>query len=783
MRLLAGCSALTLFATAAPAWAQTETPPDDAQPVSGDGVADIVVTARRVAESIQDTPISMTALTATDLQNRNLGDLADISRNVPSLMLEAGSTGTGGSANPSVFIRGVGQTDFLFTTDPGVGIYVDDVYMARSVGALLDLADFQRVEVLRGPQGTLFGKNTIGGAINIVTVDPGRDFGGYISGRYGSRDRMDVTAAVDLPLAPGTLSLRLAGQMRNQDGYVTRTLAGDRLGDVNADVLRATLLWTPSSGVRVRLTGDYSRRREHAIATELVEAVGPFDLANPVLTLWNTLVAPSYGPGVFYDGRWLAPERENFGTAPAYSRLDAGGVSLSVAVDIAPQIELKSITAYRAHHAEFAQDTDHSPLDFTATTNDNHGNQASQELRLSGRSFDNRLTWVVGAFYLQERGRDVFDVDLASGLFDALEGLPAALIPLTATANCPADAALFVCAGGAGNPLNVGFDLDATIFDRIRIRSLAFYGQGTFRITDTLSTTFGLRYSNERKIFDTRLFRNASGVLSIDSPDNRETWTDWSPRIGLEYQPTNNVLAYASVSRGFKSGGFNGRATTPGGELPFDPESVWSYEAGLKLDLLDRHLRLNGAVFRADYSNIQLTSVRAISGIVSAITDNAGDGRIQGFEFEATAVPAHGLNLTLAVGHVDAKYTSLRPDAQNLITDRFPKTPAWTVSASARYEFEAGPVRIAFGGDLSHRSSYYNDPNNTAAIFENGVTLLGANVTIATLNDRWRLMFYGTNLSDARYIINGLSGEGTFGSVDASFGRPREFGIDLRFNF
>ena len=288
---------------------------------------EIVVTARKREEKLQETPVSITAFTSAQLDLPAFEDLTDVSRFAPNVTFMTGSGSTGGSANAQVFIRGVGQTDFLFSSDPGVGIYVDDVFYPRSTGAVLDLVDLERVEVLRGPQGTLFGKNTVGGAINIVSQRPGDDFGAALELTGGSRSRADLRGSLDLPLVAGVLHSRITASVRSQDGYVHRILQGGaRQGNADREAARLQLNWLPGDW-DVMLTADYSQRDEESIATELI-AVNPMA---PGALLWNMLVAPFLGAGPAADAGDLSAPWTNHSTGLNYSDFETWGVSLAAA--------------------------------------------------------------------------------------------------------------------------------------------------------------------------------------------------------------------------------------------------------------------------------------------------------------------------------------------------------------------------------------------------------------------------------------------------------------------
>jgi iron complex outermembrane receptor protein len=762
-----GAALISMLLFDTPAWAELE---------------EIIVTARKREEPLQRTPVSITAFTEAQLDQPGMDDLTDVTRFAPNVVFDQGTGNTGGAFNSQLFIRGIGQVDFLFSTDPGVGIYVDEVYLPRVVGSILDVMDIERIEILRGPQGTLYGKNTIGGALNITSQRPGEELDAVVSVTAGSRDRIDGKLSVDVPFIQDQLHGRFTVSSRNQDGYVTRVnQSGVATGDVNSDGFRGLLHWTPGDGWDVLLEGDYNRRREEAIANELLDV----RVTDPVLQLWNFLVAPTYGPGSVYDGRFVTHGSDSQATGPSLSDLDMWGVSLNASKEVSDAVSVKSITAYRDEDAQFGMDQDHSPFRYLETTNDNQHDAFSQEFQINGTHMNDRLDWVAGAFYMHETGSDDFDVVLGGGLFDALETLPAAILPLVPGVTCPPPPGVFLpCAGGAGNPFNVALDFELTIFDDIDIDSYAAYAQGTYKFTDKLSGTAGGRYTWEEKKFTTMLVRNASGVVTVPEHSVSNSWDAFTPRLGLEYQWTQDLMTYISAARGFKSGGFNGRAQSLVEIDSFDPENVWSYEIGAKTGWFDNRLVANAAVFYNEYTDMQLTSVRAVEGIIVVVTENAGEARIQGMELEIAAQPVEPLLIRAGVGYTDAEYTDLAPGATVTLDSKLVKVPEWTGNLVVDWELPLGSLgSLTLGGDLSYRSEYFNDPNNTPILEQDAYSLVGAHVRFQSSNERWELTAFGTNLTDERYMTNGLQAYGSFGTADATFGPPEEWGLTLKVQF
>lgn len=773
----AAAIALALL-TGGPVWASDD--PGEAQWT----LEQIIVEARKREERLLETPIAVTAVSEAELDRRNVRDLSGISDLVPNMVFDRGTGTTGSSSNAQIFIRGIGQQDFLFTVDPGVGLYIDGVFFPRGTGVVMDLVDLRQVEVLRGPQGTLFGKNTIGGAIIVSSKKPDDDLGGLGRVTVGSRDRIDGQIAVNLPIVEDRLALRIAGSTRNQDGFVERINAGDDMGDTNSLFGRLQLRWTPSETWTVELAADATRKREASLAEELVD-VRPEDPSNALLGLWNAIVAPALEPGLQMDRRFLSAAFETQATGPNFSDFDMFGLSLTIDKTINENLSVKSITAYRDQDSQFAGDTDHSPFRFTESNNDNEHEMVSQEIQLTGASFGGRLEWVFGGFYLHEEGSDLFEVFLGSGLFDALEMLPAPLIPLAPGVMCPPPPGVFLpCVGGPGNPLNVALDLDVLITDHIDINSYAVFGEANFDITDKLNATVGLRYTYDEKTFTTSLLRLNSGVPAVPETSVGDNWDRLSPRFGLKYTLRENAMIYASVTGGFKSGGFNGRALSLAEVDSFNPERVWAYEVGAKLAFPEHRFGVNVAAFYNDYKDMQLLSVRDVDGVIVAVTENAGEVEIKGFEVELFASPADGLNLRGGLGYLDSGYKELAPTATVSLDDLLVNAPEWTANAAFDYTITLGnDGAVTFGGDLTYRSRYANELTNEPMLIQDGFALLGAFITYTHSGGRWSLTAFGTNLTDERYMTNGLTSFGSFGNAVANFAPPREWGLKLQAEF
>jgi iron complex outermembrane receptor protein len=747
---------------------------------------EVMVTARKRTEKLQDTPVSVTAFSEKSLTSRAIANVGGLAAFVPNLEINNGK-GDGGSTNAAIFIRGVGQNDFIFPTDPGVGIYVDGVYIARSIGAMMDLSDVQRIEVLRGPQGTLYGKNTIGGAINVITSQPNDKFGGQARVTTGSRNRIDVDARINVPIVEGKLAFKVAATSKNQDGYVKRP-DGTDLGNVNVDAARIGLAWTPTQELRADLSFDISRIRQHGAPGILR---GTFSYAGGLYDLYNALAAPMVAArlglpaGSLFDNRWVDSNghRSN-GTGPTKDDNDTWGTNLTLTWQPDDNLTVKSITAYRKMTAKIQVDMDYSPFPIVHTSEEQHQNQLSQELQFSGKTMNDKLNWLVGGYFLREKARDQNQTLLASGIYDALQALPAALVPLVPGVTCPAVGA--PCAGGAGNPFNALFDLDVSPYTALTTHNWAAFAQAGYNVTNQFTVTLGGRYSYEKKrYFIDSIFPN-SGKIATPPTEDSKSWSNFTPKVGVDFKVNEDVLLYASFSKGFKSGGWNPRPLSPEEFKGYDPEKLTAYEMGFKSRLLDNRMTFNVATFYSKYKDLQLqtNSVSPTTGGLILTVDNSGSVDLYGFEAEIAARPVQGLDINLGVGYLHNEYKSLAPSVGYSINNKLPQAPEWTLNGGIQYALplpsNIGVVTLR--GDASYRSKTYHDPQNTAAIVQSGYALLDGRVSWDSPDGTWNVAVFVKNITD-KYYFSSAEYVPSFGFYNGVVGRPREWGAALSANF
>ena len=756
---------------AVPAWAQQPPATSSSGAASDSGIAEIVVTARRRAENQQSVPIAVSAYNSATLEAlsvRTVGDVADVT---PNLSRTSGPTG---GNDAFFFIRGIGQLDSNPANDPGVGVYVDGVYLGRLQGASLDAFDLARVEVLRGPQGTLFGRNTIGGAISLTSLDPASTFGARARATIGDRNRYDGFVSVDAPLGD-TLGVRLSVGTRNQDGWGRNVYTGRTFGDVHNISARAKAVWKPDDRLKVTLSADGLHGRGGTAQT-IQAAFNP--AAGPAIPGTTPLGVPF--PRDLLADTSPDPFRNFNSVAPKY-RTDNWGASATIEYDLGP-IAVKTILAYRKTKQDANNDFDGTGYRLYDNQFRTDSDQYSAELQLLGKLWDGRIDYVAGVYAYEEGIGHTNAICLGTNL-----GAPF---------------------GPFGPTRNTGGCIENNQRFKLGIDNIAGFGQANVNITDKLAVTLGARYTYEKKrqSFDF-YFDNSAGVFSFFglpplayiptlSPNNpnvgvptryQKDFDEFTPKVGVQWKAQKTFLLYASYSQGFKSGGFNGRpnADSAGGFLPiqpFAPEDLYAYEIGFKSDLFDRHLRLNGALYYSIYKGIQLLVLDPASGFFN--NENAGRNIIKGFELESTLKPTRASSLYLNLGYDDNHYTFINPLTLIPKSARLPVTPELTLGAGGDYRFDLGRLgSLTPRADYSYRSSVYYGANNGQYEFQRGYGLLNVRVTWADPSDRFTIAAYGLNALDQRYISNAQDVTGSLGIAFAQVGAPAEFGLEAGVKF
>ena len=855
-----------------PAMAQAQQNPSGA-------IEEVVVTAQKTAQNIQNVPIAITAVTSRELQAKGITDVAKLTNIAPNVTLDAGTPFSGSDTVLSAYIRGIGQDDFAFNLDPGVGVYVDGVYLARSVGANTNMLDVDRVEILKGPQGTLFGRNAIGGAISIVTRDPGTQFKFNSEITTGQFSRLDVKATADIPINDKILTtLTFSEERRNgwqnripfpgiksgsglipdcdasvpsgQNCPVAYEAATDfpaagygssqRPGGDNKWSGRGKILLLPAENLRVTLTGDYTYVNQPAspnTALAINPGLGLGALYNACLVgaplgvlcsqpRLNVSPVPTPVPalpaigGVNVDGNqtnnlapygpWFETGNPDFTyeTGNSFSRLKNWGLAANIDWKFAPNADLKLISAYREMHWDAGMDLDGSPLTILATSFDMTQHQWSEELQLTGKAIDDRLDYVLGAYYFKEGGQ----------LHDFVT-FPDALLQIDGP-----------------NDLNTNAE--------------ALYAHANFKVTNLISIVAGARYTWEHKEFqgfqtdDNALSYKISGCYPpgasgaligapafltcqqvIGFPPGgpyspyqyyptgpfHQNFTKFDPTAGIQLHPSDDLMIYGSYSQGFKTGSWTTRLSNPhptyDSELFFLPETAKTEEVGIKSEWLDRHLRVNLAGFHTIYDGIQLNSQIGISPTIV----NAGNARIWGAEAEAEALIGGGWSFTSSLGYTDAKYTYLNNVGDNSFNltltscpERLPSTGpnsryanpnvqngACALPKTPKLKFYYGPQYIAdmggmgqlqFNVDWTYTSTLYNDIGNTSELKRPHTNIVNASLTYRPGDAHWEMSVGGTNLTNQRYVVSGQN-QGGVAVIDAVYSDPTEWYLTFRFRY
>ncbi len=749
---------------------------------------EVIVTAQRREQSLQEIPVSVTAFTQQAVDDRLMIGVADLARFTPNLEINNGRADGGGS-NAAIFIRGVGQFDFIFPTDPGVGVYLDGVYMGRTLGGMMDLADLQRVEVLRGPQGTLFGKNTIAGAINLVTARPTGKFEGVAKVTGGEFNRIDGELSVDFPVVQDRLNGKLSLVSRTRDGIGNSLLDGRDFDNIDRQAARAVFDWMPDDSVSVLVTADYSTWSQNGSMALLT---GVYPSGNGFRELFNAVAAPFLAAqmglpaGTVFDGRFISTDatRTN-ATGPVLDDGDVSGASATVDWKISDKNRVKSITSWRQMALHFGSDLDNTPFSFAETNQRQHQNQLAQEFQLAGLAIDDRLDWLAGVYYFRERGDDHNIVYFGHGMLDALAAFPGPVIPL-GPYPCPQpDGSPLPCLGGAGNPANFILETDLDPATHIKTESYSIFGHAIYKITDRLSLNTGARFTYEDKKWFIVEVRPVTGRYVVPPTNLQENWSAFTPKLGLDYRPGDDAMIYGQVSRGFKSGGWNPRMFDASHLKAYDPENLTSYEVGFKSEWLERRLTLNGALFFYDYKDLQLSSFQPGSNPTDVIltVENAGEVEIRGFELELAARPVTGFDIQVGVGYQTNEYTKLEPSVPWSKGNVLPDAPEWTVNAGLQYAWPLGAAGSLIPRlDGSYKSKTYKDPQNEEDIAQDGLILLNAQLAYQTADERWRITAFVTNVTDEEYITRGLHFS-DFGFTEVSPGRPREWGLSASYRF
>lgn len=720
-------------------------------------IEEITVTARKREEMKQETPISMTALGAQDLQDQMITEVRQIGEIAPNLLFDwAGPTPN----RARVYVRGIGQDDPITTLEPGVGMYIDGVYMGRAIAANWDMFDLERVEILRGPQGTLYGKNTVGGAINLISAKPDGELAGEARVTSGSDGMFNTRLSLKFPIFEESLYAGLALSSSSRDGYVNNAFDDSKLDIARKLGGRFTLRWLPSDSWDVTFAYDRGYAREHPIGGDLqavLQGCG-VSLLCPVSATVAGFVKQGQGNANVDLGSSTAGAASTGASGRDDNDVDFWGTLLVADWDMSEMFSLKSTTAYRELDTANTIDVDASPLSLLEVFDHDEQWQLSQEFQLNGSLLEDRLDLVAGLYYLTEHTENEGET----------------LIIATQMVATPAPATF--------SSNNDKFDTDTI--------SYAGYLNADYAFTDRLTGTAGLRWTYEDKEFTRSQWNLFSGArTNFSSPSLNDK--AFSPKLGLRFQWTDDLMAYASWSRGFRSGGFNGRSAdnNPNQLSPFKSETIKALEVGVKSRWFEDRLEFNVAAFRSYYSDYQVTrftsDLAAAANFVSVV-DNVDQARVLGFEVEARALPMRGLDLTVGVGVLNAKFQHYKERnlITNVISDQdqrdFKNSPELTANLSAAYTFglfDSGSVTVR--ADYNHRSKVYYNVSNSEVIRQNKRGLWNGRIAWENPEGTLEFALWGRNLADREWKSFGLDFTGSFGYQVSYWAPPRQVGVEL----
>jgi iron complex outermembrane receptor protein len=654
-----------------------------AQEKRASGIQEVLVTARRREESLQDTPVAVSAFSEQFIENSFASNLDDMGKYAPNVVLDTQQFG-GGALNAS--IRGLSYDEVEKTYEPSVGVSVDGVFFSHNSGAMIDMFDIESIEILRGPQGTLFGRNTMGGTINIQRTRPSQDFGAKLSLAAGSYDRRDVKARITGPLIDGVLAGKLGFYQLSADSHTDNFFTGKDDDGIDRQSFLGSLLWTPTENLDIQLNVDYLDDDSEFPGVLNLTLAGDAG-GNGFCDLFGACASNSLVPAEASDFD------VSFSQKPFVSTVEAKTYSLNVDWRL-DSFTLTSITAYNELDEILDQENtgavDRDPLTlaldplngepFLTAFRDQHLEQWSQEIRLTS-DFTGPLNFVAGLFYFKSD----YELD-------------------------PQTVGLF------------GAEIDRFLAEQ-QLDSYAVYGEATYELTDKARLIVGGRYTYEEKELEINEVALGFTCPDPNAPAGAEECRDptvdfdnFSPRLGIDYHFSDTLMAYFTYSVGFRSGGWNGRAQTQSSIGPYDPETLDNFEVGIRSDWLDNRLRVNATVFHMKYDDKQEAIIRQspVSLATETLVENAASAKIDGVELEVQASLTPNLQFRSAVGYLDARFDEFLDNQGNDIKDQrhISYTPEWTFSAGADYFLTLEDLggEVILTTNYSWKDDYSTDP-------------------------------------------------------------------------
>lgn len=762
---------------------------------------EIIVTAQFRSASIQDTPLAITAMNSAMLEARSQTNITQVSAQAPNVTIVQGGSIHGG-ATAQTYIRGIGQFDSNFAYEPGVGMYIDDVYYATTFGSAFQLIDLDRVEILRGPQGTLSGKNSIGGSVKLFSKKPSEDSDAYVEGTVGSFNRLDLRAGSNFTLVDDKLYARISGVSQHRDGYLKRYdyacatgngASSARLesncelgtqGGKDVKGIRGALRWVASDAVELGIIADFTRDQSETSASILLAAPPfggvafldgtPFDnrfVTTRKYTSYGTYCAGSGGIYASPVGVVTVPASQGF-CVPSHNDFTDGGISATLDWQIGDHLKFKSITAYRKYHGGFGDDVDQSPLDYQTNYTFYRHHQFSEEIRLTGDFLDQKLNWTIGGYYFKGYSRQ------------------------------------------SGRTHFPSQGLDFIYNDPVNSENKSAFGHFEWSPFKNLNITLGVRYTDDQKDYlFSRVDANTGlvpfNLVGLNGLYSKFKGANWDYKAGVDYRFAPGLMAYGQWSTGFRGGGINARPLFSNQQGIFQPETLDAYELGFKASLLDRRIRLNAAAFLNKYRDIVIDTsspyfnpnlpvdedprsptYNPVGGTFPAnVPINAGQANIKGIEIEAFLEPLPGLNIDASVSTLDFKYTSLSATAiASGLTLDSPHvfTPKSKWSAGIQYAWHAGETTVITPRfDISHQASLYtrdtalDQPYPTFNLVPS-YTVANAQISWKSEHSNWEAVIAVTNLFNKYYLLNTYDLQFLNSTAVGQPAAPREWSVTIK---
>lgn len=678
-------------------------------------IEEIVVTAQKREQSLQDVPIAITAFSSSDVERLNAADVSDLQYSTPNLFV-----GQNSRSVPKIGLRGISDQSRNPGYDNRVSVYVDGMYVGRSGASNQSTLDLERIEVLRGPQGTLFGKNTVAGAISMTTKKPVEVFSGFIEAEVGNYDRLSVTGMVNGALIEDRLFAKLLLNDTQRDGHLDNLSNGKDLNGLDQQNARLQLRWLAGSATEMNFYIESSDNAGDYVGAEAV-------------------------PDMFAG----QPYTVNI-DADTISFIEQFGTGLNIEHELDNEFTLTAISGYRESDSFARLDEDYSPFPIAVSNTREKSDHFSQELRLSSPATED-YDYVIGLYYFDQTNESA-----SSGLIG------------------PAGPA-------AGLPANTRVDLPGAV----DVHSFAIFSHGNYRINEQLEITAGLRYTYEKKEVAFSI-TDTSGLFASGSFSDERSASNWSPKLGLNYTVGEDLMVYGSYAKGFKSGGWNIDFLSSFDNIDFDDEEVDSFELGIKSTLADGRVRLNAALFHADYSNYQVFQfVPQTNGTTLFTLTNAGEVTSRGVEMDINWAVTDAVSLWASYGYTDAVFEKFKNGGGAGIDfddNKAPDAPENNVSIGVEYRHSLADLGdLILQLDYSYRDQFYTHPNNFEVNRVESYDLVNGRIGIESDDGVWSVFAWAKNLTDNQEINN--RNVSFFGIARASYTEPRTYGVSLKYHF